>query len=73
MYARLGRIEEAERANQRALELDPDNLITHTNLALLYWHLGKSQPALHHAQKALEAAAPEKRAPLESFIAQLRQ
>jgi rhomboid protease GluP len=73
IYAKMGRMAEAIRANQRVLDLAPDNLATHRNLALLYRTTGQMPQALIHARRALALAPPEQRQALEKFISRLRQ
>ncbi len=73
VYAKTGRLADAVHENQRVLALAPNNLASHSNLALLYRNLGKRQQALGHALQALKVAPAQQRAALERLIARLRQ
>ncbi|HVN87510.1 MAG TPA: O-antigen ligase family protein [Candidatus Binatia bacterium] len=70
---RLKRFDEAIIASRAALEIDPDDLISHRNLALLYQETGQLEQALEEAQAALDVAAPPDDDPLKAFIDQLEK
>jgi tetratricopeptide (TPR) repeat protein len=69
----MGRLAEAVRQNHRVLDLEPNDLVSHRNLALLYRAMGQIQRALVYAQRVLEIIPPSERQAVENFIAQLRQ
>jgi X-X-X-Leu-X-X-Gly heptad repeat protein len=56
-YARLGRLEQARGAFERALEIDPNLAITHRGLAQVLLALGQVDAAVEHFERA-EASEP---------------
>ena len=55
----MGRLAEAVQANVRVVELAPNDLAAHRNLAVLFQAMGQMPQALAHAQRALEMAPPK--------------
>jgi tetratricopeptide (TPR) repeat protein/O-antigen ligase len=71
--ARLNRLADAISANQESLKVAPNDLISHRNLALLYYQTGQPDLALHEAQVALQVAqSPKDKADLVKFIRQVQ-
>jgi len=54
VYLKFARYEEARQSFLRGLEIDPDNSIFYTNLAILYAVEGKTSAALDYAEQAFQ-------------------
>ncbi|MFQ6014047.1 MAG: tetratricopeptide repeat protein [Anaerolineae bacterium] len=69
--SKQGKWAEAVNEYLAVLELVPDDLVSHHNLALLYRQLGDLDQAMAHAEIALEVAPEEERLALQSLLALL--
>ncbi|MDR7448066.1 MAG: tetratricopeptide repeat protein, partial [Armatimonadota bacterium] len=52
VYRELGRRDEALRAYERAIEVDPDYWVAHQNLGVLYKEMGRVGDAVREFKKA---------------------
>jgi tetratricopeptide (TPR) repeat protein len=57
LYARMGRLEEAEASYRRGLRLEPDNALGHANLGLTLVRLDRPREAKWHLKRALQLHA----------------
>lgn len=72
--AHLNRLPDAIAANLEALKVAPRDLISHRNLAVLYYQTDQPELALQEAKAALKAAKSSKdRSDLEEFIRQVTE
>jgi tetratricopeptide (TPR) repeat protein len=55
---RTGRHKEAVEAYNKAIQLDPNSMYAHYNLALLYFEMGQFPLSNEHAQKSYALGAP---------------
>jgi tetratricopeptide (TPR) repeat protein len=72
IYSQQGKLAQAVEENLKVLELQPNDYASHKNLAIIYQQLGRVDEALAEAEVALSLAPENDRAPLESYIAQLK-
>lgn len=49
-----GHIEDALAAFNKAIQIEPEFVVAHNNLGVLYWHLGDADKAIECFNKALE-------------------
>ena len=70
IYAKTGRLEEAEAENLIVLEARPGDLATLKNLAIIYRQLGRYDESILYAQQALASAqlSAEEKTQLQVFI-----
>ena len=71
ILTQLNRTDEAITATRRTLEIAPNDLVSYSNLALLYRKTGQLALALDAARAALERAQGAQRATFESLITEL--
>ena len=53
-----GRLADAEKSYSKALELNPNYLEAHANLAMLYERMGKKEQAIYHWMKRYQLGDP---------------
>ncbi len=72
IYAKIGRIQDAIDANNKVLQILPNDYDSHKNLALLYQQTGQLDQAITQAQAALNVAPKNAQTDLQTYIDQLK-